>query len=128
MVKIKTKKQFTLPQLIEYIFKNELRHKWKDSDNTSAYVQVYDDGQLVVEKCTKDSIFTVEVEEEITEDAELYLIERFTVNNETYYTNPRKMSINASLESAPKYKNTTHFYIENDDRELILIWRDGKLI
>ena len=66
-MKIKTKKQLTLPQLIEYIFANNLKHKWKDSDNTGGYIHVYDDGKISVDKCTVDSIFTVEVEEEITE-------------------------------------------------------------
>lgn len=131
-MKIKKKKQLNLPQLIEWAYHegSDIRdEKIKSESMTVTFSEI---GTPHIE--TKfhflqvDELFTVEVEEEITEDTELDLIERFTVNNETYYTNPLKMSINTSLESAPKYKNTTHFYVENDNRELVLIWRDGKMV
>ncbi|MCE5003380.1 hypothetical protein [Staphylococcus pseudoxylosus] len=71
---------------------------------------------------------TVEVEEEITEDTELDLIERFIGGMGSVCYTSHTMSINKCLRMAPDYINTTHFYIENDDRELVLIWRDGKLV
>lgn len=129
MVKIKQKKTMNLTQLIEHIWANNLRHKWKDSDNTSAYVQVYDDGQLVVDKCTKDSVFTVEVEEEITEDTvipelvELY--EDFLESNETLKHENRSIS-EAKDEDACA---SQAFYIINDDLTMTLIWtRDKGLV
>lgn len=133
MVKIKTKKQLTLPELIEWAIDNDIKNRVFESNpnfDGVTYNLGFDiDGDLYFEEyLTPTSLFTVEVEEEVTEDTEIDLIERFTVNNEIYYTNPQTMSINTSLEAAPDYINITHFYIENDDRELVLIWRDGKLI
>ncbi|MFQ3843325.1 hypothetical protein AABD41_01600 [Staphylococcus pseudoxylosus] len=126
---IKTKKQLNLPQLIEYIWDNDLRHKWKDSDDTSAYVHVYDDGKISIDKCTVHSTFTIEVEEEITEDTELFLVERYVGGSgNIHYCRYSESSIKNAIESNPSDNKSTHFYIENDDRELILIWRDGKLV
>lgn len=73
--------------------------------------------------------FTIEVEEEITEDTKLDLIERF-IGGKDYvcYTSDENTTIKECLKRSPRDCTTTHFYIENDDRELILIWRDGKLI
>lgn len=128
MVKIKRKVQKNLPQLIEYIFANNLKHKWKDSDNTGGYIHVYDDGKISVDKCTVDSTFTVEVEEVVDEDTELDLIERFVgAMGYSCYTTHR-MTIKDCLRRSPEECTTTHFYIENDNRELVLIWREGKLV
>ena len=71
---------------------------------------------------------TVEVEEEITEDTELLLMERF-IGGMGYacYTSHRT-TIKECLKRTPRECTTTHFYIENDNRELVLIWRDGKLV
>ncbi|WP_210139498.1 hypothetical protein [Staphylococcus sp. GDY8P67P] len=115
MVKIKQKKTMNLPQLIEYIWANNLRHKWKDSDNTSAYVQVYDDGQLVVDKCTKDSVFTVEVEEEITEDTKISKLAHYSVYG-------FKGTKNCTSINDVKDGDSIAFYIMNDDRTMTLIW------
>ena len=119
-MKIKTKKQLTLPQLIEYIFANNLKHKWKDSDNTGGYIHVYDDGKISVDKCTVDSIFTVEVEEEITEDTRLdELVIRY--RNDDIYIFPQ--------ERINDFKNDSSivaFYIPNDDFTLTLIWTQEK--
>ncbi|WP_210126629.1 hypothetical protein [Staphylococcus sp. GDY8P83P] len=122
-MKIKTKKTMNLPQLIEHIWANNLRHKWKDSDNTSAYVQVYDDGQLVVDKCTKDSVFTVEVEEEITEDTELneiFLITNNSICSERYYN----YSINDVLSDNEGYYEELAMLIMQP--EPIIIWTHDK--
>lgn len=119
-MKIKTKKQLTLPQLIEYIFANNLKHKWKDSDNTGGYIHVYDDGKISVDKCTVDSIFTVEVEEEITEDTRLdELVIRY--RNDDIYIFPQERINDFKNDS-----NIVAFYIPNDDLTLTLIWTQEK--
>lgn len=128
MVKIKTKKQFTLPQLIEYAWDNDMRNKNFESEGCATVYFDYDGNLTCARGFIPQDFFSVTTEEEITEDTEIDLIERFTVNNEIYYTNPQTMSINTSLEAAPDYINITHFYVENDDRELVLIWRDGEMI
>lgn len=132
-MKIKRKVQKNLPQLIEWAMDNDIKHRVFVSNpnfDGVTYKLGFDiGGDLYFEEpLTPTLLFTVEVEEEITEDTELDLIERFIVNNKTYYTNPQMMSINTCLGAAPDDIIPTHFYIENDDRELVLIWRDGRLI
>lgn len=127
MVKIKQKKQLNLPQLIEWALENGIKNTYYVSENR--HIVTFDEnGFLENATLPLNAIFTVKVEEEITEDTELDLIERFIVNNKTYYTNPQTMSINTCLGAAPDDIIITHFYIETDNRELILIWRDGKLV
>ncbi|WP_454909991.1 hypothetical protein [Staphylococcus saprophyticus] len=127
MVKIKRKVQKNLPQLIEWALENGIKNTYYVSENR--HIVTFDEnGFLENATLPLNAIFTVKVEEEITEDTELDLIERFIVNNKTYYTNPQTMSINTCLGAAPDDIIITHFYIETDNRELILIWRDGKLV
>src|SRR5699024_1651080 len=133
MVKIKQKKTMNLPQLIEWAMENEIKHRVFESNpnfDGVTYKLGFDKGGdlYLEESLTPTLLFTVEVEEEITKDTELDLVERFIVNNKTYYTNTQTMSINTCLGAAPDDIITAHFYIENDDRELILVWRDGKLV
>lgn len=138
MVKIKQKKTMNLPQLIEWAWDNpDLSHGMTFISNGCERVQIdfrYNPrGVLNLDvlngsNISNDIQFTLEKCEEITEDTELDLIERFIVNNKTYYTNPQTMSINTCLGAANDDIIITHFYIENHDRELILIWRDGKLV
>ncbi|MFL1422538.1 hypothetical protein [Staphylococcus ureilyticus] len=123
MVKIKQKKTMNLPQLIEHIWANNLRHKWKDSDNTSAYVQVYDDGQLVVDKCTKDSVFTVEVEEEITEDTHLDYLYVLTDAKDVHRCN--NFTIKTASMVIGRDDLTFFTLIDND---LVKIYDKGKLV
>lgn len=73
--------------------------------------------------------FTIEVVEELTEDTKLNLIERFIGGTGIVcYTSGGNTTIKECLKRSPSDCTTTHFYIENDDRELVLIWQDGKLI
>lgn len=73
-------------------------------------------------------IFIVWKEEEITKDTRLDLIVRFLgrINNDALYT-IEYMSINEYLSRFADTL-TTHFYVENEDRELVLIWEDGELV
>lgn len=134
-MKIKQKKQFTLPQLIEWAIDNDIKHRVFESNpnfDGVTYRLGFDiDGDLYFEEyLTPTSLFTVEVEEEvkITEDTELDLVLRFIDEDEAYYINLKTMSINTCLEAERDDVTKTHFYIENDERELVLIWRDGKLV
>ena len=132
MVKIKQKKQLNLPQLIEWGFENDVtnkeyvcnEHKAKSVIfNLSGWTEFSDEFSY-----NPHDTFTVEVEEEVTDDTLLDLVARFTDENGAYYTTPKRMSINTCLEAELDDVTCTHFYIENDDRELVLIWRDGRLI
>ena len=133
MVKIKFKKQMNLPQLIEWGFKNpkEAESKVFESDNidyfwNTANVQFSNDGcgVRINSSVSVDDIFTVEVEEEITEDTVLpTLIERRDFGNELTYSRYEYVRIKDI-----KDRSSTVFYIEKDDLTMTLIWRDGKLV
>lgn len=131
-MKIKRKVQKTLPQLIEWGFKNDItnkeyvcnEHKAKSVIfNLSGWAEFSDEFSY-----NPHETFTVEEEVKITEDTELDLVLRFISEDEAYYINFKTMSINTCLEAERDDVTKTHFYIENDDRELVLIWRDGKLV
>lgn len=129
-MKIKQKKQLNLAQLIEWAWDNEIKDRKFLTDN---YYRVgFDRHGFIyfnsVSTMPLDELFTVEVEEEITEDTKLDLVERFIGSTGNVCYTSHTMSINKCLRTSPGNITTTHFYIENDDRELILIWRDGKMI
>ncbi|XWX31144.1 hypothetical protein WGPJNHAJ_CDS0097 [Staphylococcus phage PG-2021_19] len=126
-MKIKTKKQFTLPQLIEWAFNNpkEVESKIFESDNidyfsNTAHVQFSNDGCGVrlSSSVTVDDTFTVTTEEEITEDTvipKMLVIGRFDGYEEVYN---RKIShFNQHLLSA---------YIIHDDGHMELIYDEVK--
>ena len=134
-MKIKTKKEMNLPQLIEWGFKNDIREK-----SFIAYECVEDQrhevhfNALGIPKFSafikKSNTFTVEIEEEITEDTKLYLVERYISGYEDFklkYTSHQNRSIKSILENNQPHLKTTHFYTEVDN-ELILIWKNGKLV
>ena len=127
-MKIKRKKQLNLPQLIEYAWDNNIRNKTYRSSE-SAEIEFREGDVVRVYLIESDDLFTVEVEEEITEDTKLDLIERFIGGMDSVcYTSDGNTTIKECLKRSPSDCTTTHFYIENDNRELVLIWRDGKLI
>ena len=133
-MKIKTKKQFTLPQLIEWLLKSGYRNYTANS-NMGNIVTLSRYGAIQFSHGTffPEETFTVEVEEEITEDTVFpKLVERWEHDGEGdeafRYVEHDDKSINRVLFAKPESVETTHFYIENDNQELVLIWRDGKLI
>lgn len=130
-MKIKTKKTMNLPQLIEWGFNNPELAKsklylTKEHDEYSPYVQFSVDGYGVrtSQSINNEDTFTVEVEEEITENTVLpTLIERRDFGNESAYSRYEYVRIKDI-----KDRSSTDFYIENDDYTMTLIWLDGKLI
>ncbi|OOO72396.1 hypothetical protein [Staphylococcus saprophyticus] len=128
-MKIKRKVQKTLPQLIEWLLKSGYRNYTANSNmGNIVTLSRYGAIQFSLGTFFPEETFTVEVEEEITEDTKLDLIERFVgAMGYSCYTTHR-MTIKDCLRRSPEECTTTHFYIENDNRELVLIWRDGELV
>lgn len=132
-MKIKRKLEMNLPQLIEWGFNNpkEVESKIFESDNidyffNTAHVQFSNDGCGVrmSSSVSVDDTFTVEVEEEITEDTEF---------EKLYHTTILSRIVESScttIQSSLKHiaVEPIAFYIMNDDLTLTLIWRDGKLV
>ncbi|RIL42917.1 hypothetical protein BUZ01_08660 [Staphylococcus gallinarum] len=127
-MKIKTKKQLNLPQLIEWAMKNDMHERSFCGDRYGDAVHFDENEDMLCDHVSLTETFTVEVEEEITEDTRLDLIERFIDGMGSVCYTSNRMTIKESLRCDSKECTTTHFYIENDDRELVLIWRDGKLV
>ena len=132
-MKIKRKLEMNLPQLIEWGFNNpkEVESKIFESDNidyffNTAHVQFSNDGCGVrmSSSVSVDDTFTVEVEEEITEDTEFEKLYHTTILSrivESSYTTIQSSLKHIAVEPIA-------FYIMNDDLTLTLIWRDGKLV
>lgn len=137
MVKIKTIKKLNLPQLIEYTWDNGVRNvtfRGLDKKGYVVSISINDKGEFSSDwRISKNVIFTVEVEEKITENTVLpKLVERWKHDDEgdeTFrYVEHDDKSINRVLFANPESVEATHFYIENDNRELVLIWRNGNLV
>lgn len=131
MVKIKTKKEMNLPELIEWAWKNEFISSvfWtsnrEEGFNHKAFFDV--DGNFYTsDNFNFNDTFEVKIEEEITEDTKLDLVERFIGGTGSVCYTSHSMSIKECLKRSPKECTTTHFYIENEDKELVLIWTKEK--
>ncbi|WP_323710546.1 hypothetical protein [Mammaliicoccus lentus] len=131
-MKIKTKKEMNLPQLIEWGWENPkqverrtFRSDKRDSFGKNAEIYFTNCGHgFYTHRVTDKDTFTVEVEEEITEDMKLYLVERYISSYEgfklKYRTHPNR-SIKSILEYNQPHLKTTHVYAEVNN-ELTLIW------
>ncbi|VEV88660.1 hypothetical protein [Staphylococcus phage Stab23] len=126
MVKIKTKKQLNLPQLIEWAWKNieqvegkEFKSNVRDSFDNYSTVQFSVDGcGFKTQWVTNSDIFTVEVEKEIDEDTvipKMLVIGRFDGYEEVY--NQKLSSFSQHLLSA---------YLIHDDGFMELIYDEEK--
>lgn len=122
-MKIKTKKQLNLPQLIEWAMGNNV-----DSSIFIGKKNLYNVGfnknGLMYFNTTKPiptgEIFTVEVEEEITEDTLFEIMIKINKNRSIEPVCNHRIS---NMEDSDSKE--FHAYI---DGEFKLIWRDGKLV
>lgn len=124
MVKIKQKKQFTLPQLIEWAWENGVKnkeyvcneHKAKSVIfNLSGWAKFSDEFSY-----SPHDTFTVEVEEELTEDT--FFKHMIEITDNDIHLAWKNTNITTKKCSMSK---EFHAYI---DDEYKLIWRDGKLV
>ncbi|MEB8335779.1 hypothetical protein [Staphylococcus saprophyticus] len=126
MVKIKQKKTMNLPQLIEWVWENGIKNeRFIHSDsNPPEYVWINENSNVELDEdmcISKTDTFTVEVEEEITEDTEISILAHYSVFG--FKTTKSNASINEE-----KGGNSIAFYIMNDDKTMTLIWKNGKLV
>lgn len=130
MPTIKREVRMHLTELIDWIWKNKIKYKKFVSEYVNSIVYVSKTGKISTGYSVgKTDTFIVETEETITEDTKLLLIERFIGGlGSVNYTSHGEVTINDVLKRNSDDIYSTHFYIENDEREPILIWRDGKLV
>ena len=127
-MKIKTKKQLNLPQLIEWAMENDITNKWyRATDDTEYISEVFFNVSGLPQFSStvdKSDTFTVEVEEEVTEDKWFSELVIRTVAGD--YILYKQGSINDFKHLA--FNDVEAIYIPNDDLTMTLIWRDGKLV
>ena len=124
MVKIKKNVDMTLPELIEWAWENDVKGKSFNSKKqiNALHFDMYG-GIQTHYGIEKNETFTVEVEEEITE--ETILEEMFMLNSNT-----KNLSryTGRSIASVVKGHHAKAFYIKDDDFNMTLIWKDGELV
>lgn len=126
-MKIKTKKQLNLPQLIEWGFENDISCRFFESNRSDIKGKVFFDNNGMVDiqiSVCKNETFTVEVEEEITEDTAL---------DKLYHTTTLSRIVESgcsTIKSTLEHSTVEPiaFYMLNDDLTMTLIWRDGELV
>lgn len=129
MVKIKREVEMTLSELIEWGFKNEIKNiefvsnffeKKSVIFNLSGWAEFSDEYAYLPE-----DTFTVEVEEEITEDTIIPLLLKIykSGDNASEASIYRSISINTAESST----RSIAYYSINDGGTLTLIWKDGEL-
>lgn len=128
MVKIKTKKEMTLSELVEYGFNNPKKIRGKifkpqsfDSFWNPVDVRFSDDGCAVNVNgsVTNEDFYTIEIEEEITEDKTIPKMLTIYCDDNTL------IQENTSLKFLSK-TNLKSAYIMNDDETMTLIWNKEK--
>ena len=121
MVKIKRKVEMTLPELIDWAWKNDVKKKafYSNLDGGSVYFDMVQTVS-VEHSIGKDETFTVEVEEELTEDTKIPEM------LEIFQDNYGKQWFGNSIEQV-KDDLSREFWLKDGDT-MTLIWKDGELV
>lgn len=118
-MKIKTKKEMNLPELIEWAWENGIDNKTYTSPKGSE-ISFDEYGDIVdVYRIEPNDVFTIEVEEELKEDTKISKLYHLTEYGFSVVTYTR------SIEEA-KGNSSEAFYIMNDDLTMTLIWTKEK--
>lgn len=121
MVKIKREVEMTLAELITWAWKNDVKEKafYSNVDGGSVYFDMLQTVS-VEHSIDKDETFTVEVEEEITEETKIpEMLEIFQDNDGTQW-------FGNSIEQV-KDDLSREFWLK-DGNTMTLIWKDGELV
>lgn len=134
MAKIKKEVEMTLPQLIGWGFKNNIKNR-KFISNSKDYTSVIFDSSGDIEFSnyfSSEDTFTVEVDEEVTEEKEIdKLVEVYReMGRDVLFTMlHNETSINEAKDESEVYKTVpVAFYVLNDNLNMTLIWKDGELV
>ncbi|EGQ3123486.1 hypothetical protein JL965_03405 [Staphylococcus pseudintermedius] len=129
-MKIKVKKEMTLPQLIEWAWENSIKHK-EFTGSRNGIVEFDFRGWVRTDLIEPDENFEVEVEEEITEETEIpVLVELFMSGLGEIIHTYHRASIGEAIGEVHKGAEAlpTAFYMLNDDMTMTLIWKYGELV
>lgn len=135
-MKIKNKKTFNLPQLIEWAWDNtDLSHGMTFISNGCERVKIgfrYNPrGVLNLDilngvNISNDIQFTLEEFEEITEDT--VIPKMLEMSFDAYQNVVLDIQVNQSINTVKENAEVLTLHVINDDGTHTLIWRDGKLV
>lgn len=135
MVKIKRKVEMTLPELIEWGFKNNITHNTFESNGPIYKRVVFDINNRLgfpdTYFFTSEDTFAVEVEEEVTEETKINkLVEVYrNIEDTILFTDLHHDYSISEVKDNEEYAVCSRaFYILNDDFNMTLIWKDGELV
>src|SRR5699024_7496281 len=122
MPTIKRKVEMNLPQLIEYAWDNDIKNEIFIADKQLINIEFDDTGDVLIygNGSIKTVKFSIEVEEEITEDT---VIPRLVVRHrDTGFT----LYENDYINNEFPLESVQAFYMLNDDLTMTLIWTNEK--
>lgn len=122
MAKVKVEKKMNLLELLKWAQENDITNRtFFGHGITFVFIDRF--GLIKCVGVNPEQIFTVNVEEEITE--ETMLEEMFMLNSNT-----KNLSryTGRSIASVVKGHHAKAFYIKDDDFNMTLIWKDGELV
>ncbi|MCO4339740.1 hypothetical protein MTQ94_06380 [Staphylococcus agnetis] len=133
MVKIKTKKKMTLPELIQWGWDNPELVKGKlikpKSKTFEGVHFLVTNRVMTLTPVSKYDIFTVEIEEEITEDTVITnLVEVYEYNEIMESAAHGECSITNALGEEVDDVSRLAFYMLNDDLSMTLLWKNGEMV
>ena len=120
MAKIKRKVEMILPELIEWGFKQKELLPFFYGSREGSFVQFTPDGWVNITGIESTDTFTVEVEEELTEETEIpEMLEIFQDNDGTQWFGNSIDQVKDDL--------SREFWLKDGDT-MTLIWKDGELV
>ncbi|NJH83276.1 hypothetical protein [Staphylococcus agnetis] len=135
MVKIKVKKEMTLPELIQWGWDNKIENEkfygsLRGCVHFDNYYCIGIDEYGVVKP---EETFEVEVEEEITEETIIpNMASVWTMNNKPRVTMFHECTIQDFIDDYIEYPPASNeklmLYMVNDDRTMTLIYKNGEMV
>lgn len=131
MVKIKKELEMSLGELIAWARENHINLESYKS-NFGATVDFNEFGDIIFtnDYIDKNDSFTVEVEEEITEETVLPVIVEIVERDvsEEAFIDYQKTIKSILDENINAQLTTRYIYLQNDDGTMTLVWKNGKLV
>ena len=140
MPTIKRKVEMNLPQLIEWGWENSITNlsfRGHDEEGHLVVASFNDKGEFTSEwRISKDYIFEIEVEEELTEDTVIPKLmttfKKYYLKRDFGYQSVRideNYPIKLMLNRAEEHKEPIEtLHVVNEDGTHTLIWRNGKMV
>jgi uncharacterized protein YkuJ len=133
---MKTKRtvEMTLPQLIEWAWENDVTFQHFLSNKYRSVV-FEENGKIIIDNITfdKNDTFQVEIEEDVTENTKLDLVEVFEFDDgdiDIFYK--RQCTIREILDLENNFNaegKAKYFYMLNKDGSIgQMIWKDGEMV